>query len=79
MVDISYRGPTYKLSLWGGDSQDYEFAEYVKNIVCYNQGEIIQYSFLAAELHKCMKTANSDGMLDTAIESQQVLIGTLNE
>ena len=78
MVDISYKGPTYNLSLWGGGSHDLEFAEYVKNIVCYNQGEFIQYSFLAAEFHKCMKTANSEGDLDTAKECQDVLIDFLN-
>lgn len=78
MVDITYSGPTYKLSLWGGGSHDYEFSEYVKSIVCYNQGEFIQYSFLAAEFHKCMKDAQRDGNLDLAKESQAALVTYLN-
>lgn len=78
MVDISYQGPTYRLSLFGQSSHDSEFIDYVKNIICYNQGELAQYSFLAAEFHKGMKTAFAEDDIGVALTCQSTLSEYLN-
>lgn len=78
MVDVSYRGATYNLSLFRRDCRVGGFAEYIKESICYNQGELIQYSFLAAEFHKYMKEEFGRGNCDIAIECQKALLGYLS-
>lgn len=78
MTGVSYKGPTYNFTFSNRSFHDYEFAEYVKDVVCYNQGEFIQYSFLAAELHKHMKTAKAGTDLDLVRKCKEALVDYLN-
>ncbi|WP_133511519.1 hypothetical protein [Candidatus Thiosymbion oneisti] len=78
MLKFSYRGPTYNFGFFGRNSCDREFPRYVKDIICYNQGEFLQYFLLAAEFHKCMKAAYFKGDVDIAKERHNTLLGFLN-
>jgi hypothetical protein len=55
-VDVSYRGATYNLSIFGREGVGNEVVDFLRRAICYNQGEFAQYAFLAAELHKALKS-----------------------
>lgn len=56
-MEISYRGPTYTLSLFQRPRTNAALLEYIKGVICMNQGELAQFSYIASEFHKAMKAA----------------------
>lgn len=78
MVEFAYRGPTYNFRVWEKGVTNEDFASYIKELVCYNQGEYIQYACVAAEFHKAMRIAHEQEDAATAQTLKSTQLDYLN-